>query len=280
MFLDRIVETKRAEVARLKETLVLADAERTISVMPECRGFESALADGRRKRPVGLIAEVKKASPSKGLIRADFDPVRLAEAYEAAGTDCISVLTDRDYFQGSNEYLTAVRAAVNVPLLRKDFTIDEYQIYEARLIGADAVLLIAAILTKEQLAKYHDLARSLGLDVLVEVHNREELDTVLDVGKAKLIGVNNRNLHTFETNLAVTEELISLLPAGVTTVSESAISSPADIDFVRRAGAQAVLVGEQFMRQPDVGEAVHALLGPAASGREAGGEDGREGAGR
>ncbi|MBB6635378.1 indole-3-glycerol phosphate synthase TrpC [Cohnella thailandensis] len=268
MFLDRIVATKKIEVERLKETLVIADAERTISAMPECRGFEQALKDGNRRRPVGLIAEVKKASPSKGLIRPDFDPVALAQAYEAAGTDCISVLTDKDYFQGSNEYLTAIRAAVDVPLLRKDFTVDESQIYEARLIGADAILLIAAILSKQQLSGYHDLARSLGLDVLVEVHNREELDTVLDIGKATLIGVNNRNLHTFETDLKVTEELISLLPAGVTTVSESAISTPADIDFVRRAGAQAVLVGEQFMRQKDVGDAVHTLLGPVIPGRE------------
>ncbi|RUS48182.1 indole-3-glycerol phosphate synthase TrpC [Cohnella sp. AR92] len=271
MFLDRIVVTKKEEVKRLRETLVIADAERTISTLPACRGFENALREGSRSRPVGLIAEVKKASPSKGLIRPDFDPVALARAYEAAGTDCISVLTDKDYFQGSNEYLTNVRAAVNVPLLRKDFIIDETQIYEARLIGADAVLLIAAILTKEQLSGYHDLARSLGLDVLVEVHDREELDTVLEIGKATLIGVNNRNLHTFETDLNVTEQLISLMPSGVTTVSESAISTPADIEFVRRAGAQAVLVGEQFMRQSDVGAAVEALLGPVLAGREGAG---------
>jgi len=263
MFLDRIVATKRQEVERLKSTLVLAEAERTISVMPACRGFEAALKEGARKRPVGLIAEVKRASPSKGLIRPDFEPVALAKAYEEAGTDCISVLTDVDYFQGSNEYLTRVKAEVNVPLLRKDFTVDESQIYEARLIGADAVLLIAAILTKEQLSSFHSLARSLGLDVLVEVHNRPELETVLDIGQATLIGVNNRDLHTFKTDLRVTEELISLLPPGVTTVSESAISSPEDVDFVRRAGAQAVLVGEHFMRHDNVGAAVNALLGPA-----------------
>jgi len=264
MFLDRIVATKRREVERLASTLVIADAERTISVMPACRGFEAALREGKRKRPVGLIAEVKKASPSKGLIRPDFDPVALAEAYVRAGTDCISVLTDRDYFQGSNDYLTRVRAAVDVPLLRKDFTIDERQIYEARLIGADAVLLIAAILTKEQLRSFHDLARSLGLDALVEVHNRAELETVLEIGQATLIGVNNRDLDTFETDLKTTEALIGLLPPGVTAISESAISTPDDIAFVRRAGAQAVLVGEHFMRQDDVAEAVNRLLGPAA----------------
>ncbi|MBB6674132.1 indole-3-glycerol phosphate synthase TrpC [Cohnella nanjingensis] len=263
MFLDRIVATKREEVERLKQTLNLDQAEKEIAALALCRGFERALTAGHRNRPVGLIAEVKKASPSKGLIRPDFHPVQLAQAYEAAGTDCISVLTDADYFQGSNDFLTRVKAGVKVPLLRKDFTIDERQIYEARLIGADAILLIAAILSKGQLDAYHRLARDIGLDVLVEVHNRPELETVLEIGTATLIGVNNRNLHTFVTDLNVTEQLISLLPAGVTAVSESALGTPADIDFVRRAGAQAVLIGEHFMRQPDVGEAIRALLGPA-----------------
>lgn len=264
MFLERIVATKREEVAALKSALNLGAAEREIADLPPCVGFEAALKAGRRRRPVGLIAEVKKASPSKGLIRPDFHPVQLAKAYEAAGADCISVLTDVQYFQGSNDYLRHVREGVSLPLLRKDFTIDERQIYEARLIGADAILLIAAILDKRQLDSYHRLARDIGLDVLVEVHDRPELETVLEVGQATLIGVNNRNLHTFETNLAVTEELIALMPAGVTAVSESAIASPADIAFVAGAGAQAVLVGEHFMRQPDVGAAIEGLLGPAA----------------
>jgi indole-3-glycerol phosphate synthase len=263
MFLERIVATKRREVEALHQQLSLRDAERTIAGMPDCRGFEQALL--RRRRPVGLIAEVKKASPSKGLIRPDFHPVSLARAYEAAGTDCISVLTDTDYFQGSNEYLKAIREAVQAPLLRKDFTIDERQIYEARLIGADAILLIAAILTKNQLSSYYDLAKDLGLDVLVEVHDRPELETVLDIGKTTLIGVNNRDLRTFVTDLRVTEQLIGLMPKGVTAVSESAISAPDDIAFVQRAGAQAVLVGEHFMRQPDVSEAVASLLGPVAA---------------
>jgi indole-3-glycerol phosphate synthase len=266
MFLDRIVATKRQEVTALHERLTTADAENMISRLPACRGFENALR--RRRRPVGLIAEVKKASPSKGLIRPDFQPVTLALSYEAAGTDCISVLTDTDYFQGSNEYLMQIREAVSVPLLRKDFTIDERQIYEARLIGADAILLIAAILTPAQLASFYDLARDIGLDVLVEVHDRPELETVLEIGKATLIGVNNRNLGTFETDLRVTEQLIGLMPSGVVAVSESAISTPEDIAFVRAAGAQAVLVGEQFMRQPDPGEAVEKLLGPVTGQEE------------
>jgi indole-3-glycerol phosphate synthase len=261
MFLDRIVATKQLEVERLKQELPIGKAEKAISELPPCRGFERALR--HRRRTVGLIAEVKKASPSKGLIRPDFDPANLARSYEQAGTDCISVLTDVEYFQGSNAYLQQVRDAVAVPLLRKDFTIDERQIYEARLIGADAILLIAAILTPAQLRTFHELARQIGLDVLVEVHDRTELETVLEMSKATLIGVNNRNLRTFETDLRVTEELIGLMPQDVVAVSESAISTPDDVEFVRRAGAQAVLVGEHFMRQPDPGEAVNRLLGPA-----------------
>lgn len=266
MFLDRIVAAKRREVEALRAALPLGQAEKAIAEAEPCRGFGNALR--HRRRPVGLIAEVKKASPSKGLIRPDFDPAALARSYAAAGADCISVLTDRAFFQGANEYLQAVRREVPVPLLRKDFTIDERQIYEARLIGADAVLLIAAILTPAQLSSFHDLAKDIGLDVLVEVHNRPELETVLDMGKATLIGVNNRNLHTFETDLRVTEELIGLMPAAAVAVSESAISTPEDIAFVRNAGAAAVLVGEHFMRQPDPGEAVNRLLGPAGQREE------------
>ncbi|MFD2332125.1 indole-3-glycerol phosphate synthase TrpC [Cohnella sp. GCM10020058] len=270
MFLDRIVATKKEEAAALKASMNLNAAERKIASLPACLGFEAALREGCRQRPVGLIAEVKKASPSKGLIRPDFHPVQLAKAYEAAGADCISVLTDVQYFQGSNDYLRGVREGVTVPLLRKDFTIDERQVYEARLIGADAILLIAAILDKRQLDAYHRLARDIGLDVLVEVHNRPELETVLEVGLATLIGVNNRNLHTFETDLSVTEQLIALMPQGVTAVSESAISSRDDIAFVGQAGAQAVLVGEHFMRQPDVGAAIEGLLGPVVKTGAAG----------
>jgi indole-3-glycerol phosphate synthase len=260
MFLDRIVATKRREVEALHLSLPLAEAERKIAELPVCRGFEQALIG--RNRPVGLIAEVKKASPSKGLIRPDFHPVSLAREYELAGTDCISVLTDTDYFQGSNAYLTEIRQNVKVPLLRKDFTIDERQIYEARLIGADAILLIAAILTPVQLAGFHTLARDLGLDVLVEVHNRPELETVLDIGLATLIGVNNRDLRTFATDLRVTEQLIGLMPKGTVAVSESAIATKDDVAFVREAGAQAVLIGEHFMRQASVQDAVNDLLGP------------------
>lgn len=260
MFLDRIVATKHQEVEALKESFDLSRAEKEIAGMPACLGFERALTAGR-KRPMGLIAEVKKASPSKGLIREDFHPVTLASAYEAAGADCISVLTDKDYFQGSNEYLKAVRQAVRVPLLRKDFTIDYRQIYEARLIGADAILLIAAILTTAQMKEFLGISRSLGLDALVEVHDREELERALTLDTT-LIGVNNRNLKTFVTDIRTTEELIAHMPQGITPVSESGINRPEEIRYLQGIGAQAVLVGEHFMRQPEVGAAVHQLMGP------------------
>jgi indole-3-glycerol phosphate synthase len=258
MFLDKIVATKLAEVAAMSSFSVM-EAEKRIAELPPCLGFQQALTT-RRNRKMGLIAEVKKASPSKGLIREDFDPVSLAKSYEQAGADCISVLTDVQYFQGSNDYLSAVRKAVNVPLLRKDFTIDAKQIYEARLIGADAILLIAAILTTEQMKQYLTLASDLGLDALVEVHNREELERALELD-TQLIGINNRNLKTFVTDLRTTEELIQVIPAGKTVVSESGISSIQDMAYLQQVGSQAVLIGEYFMRQPIVEEAVYDLMG-------------------
>ncbi|WNR42439.1 indole-3-glycerol phosphate synthase TrpC [Paenibacillus roseipurpureus] len=258
MFLDKIVATKRIEVEAMSG-FSIAEAEKVIAQLPPCFGFEQALT-ARKNRSVGLIAEVKKASPSKGLIREDFEPVGLAQAYERAGADCISVLTDVSYFQGSNAYLQAVRETVKVPLLRKDFTIDPKQIYEARLLGADAILLIAAILTTSQMKAYLALAKDLGLDVLVEVHDREELERALELD-TKMIGVNNRNLKTFVTDLGTTEELIAQMPQGITVVSESGISTVDDMAYVERVGAKAVLIGEHFMRQPFVEQAVHELMG-------------------
>lgn len=262
MFLDKIVATKRTEVERLKQTFSLSEAEKTIASMPACLGFERAIARDRN-RSMGLIAEVKKASPSKGLIREDFDPAKLAAAYRDAGADCLSVLTDVAYFQGSLDYLKLVRETVDLPLLRKDFVIDVRQIYEARLFGADAVLLIAAILTNEEMKQFLRLSRELHLDVLVEVHDREELERVLELD-ATLIGINNRNLRTFVTDLKTTEQLIRLLPSEATVVSESGISRPEEIGYLLGLGTKAVLIGEHFMRQPDVTAAVRALMGPAA----------------
>ncbi|PZE21940.1 indole-3-glycerol phosphate synthase TrpC [Paenibacillus xerothermodurans] len=263
MFLDKIVVTKQQEVKALKERTTISEMEKAIVSLPPCLGFERALTANRR-RAMGLIAEVKKASPSKGLIRADFEPVQLAKAYEEAGADCLSVLTDVDYFQGSNEFLSQVRQSVALPILRKDFTIDLHQIYEARLIGADAVLLIAAILTTQQLKQFSETAKSIGLDVLIEVHNKQELARVLELD-ATLIGINNRNLHTFVTDIKTTEELMTHMPKGITVVSESGISKPSEIEYLHSVGARAVLIGEHFMRQPVVGRAVHDLMGAYTS---------------
>ncbi|MBA9085345.1 indole-3-glycerol phosphate synthase [Fontibacillus solani] len=261
MYLDRIVETKKREVEELAAVFSLQEAERKIAKLEPTRGFHYALAKGR-KRNLGLIAEVKKASPSKGLIRPDFHPVELAKKYEAAGTDCMSVLTDRDYFQGSAAYLKEIRRHVNVPLLRKDFIIDERQIYEARLIGADAVLLIAAILNDEQLQHFMTVASSIGLDSLLEVHDIHEMERALNLGSAKLIGINNRNLHTFETSLETTDTLATMVPEDVTLISESGIRTREDIEYLGKAGANGVLIGETFMRQEAVDQAVVDLLGP------------------
>jgi indole-3-glycerol phosphate synthase len=265
MFLDKIVATKRVEVEELAGRFDLAQVEKQIESLPACKGFEHALTAAGRNRSMGLIAEVKKASPSKGLIRSDFEPTSLAAAYAAAGADCISVLTDRDYFQGSNEFLSAVRQTVNVPLLRKDFTIDPRQIYEARLIGADAILLIAAILTPAQLGEYHDLAKAIGMDVLVEVHNQEELEGVLELGKATLIGVNNRDLKSFVTELKTTEALIGMMPKDVTVISESGIAGKTDMEYLQSIGAHGVLIGEYFMRHENVGESVNDLMSAVAA---------------
>lgn len=270
MYLERIVATKIKEVEALGQTFSLARAELEIAALPPARGFRDAIAT-RRNREMGLIAEVKKASPSKGLIRADFDPVSIAQGYEAGGADCLSVLTDSQYFQGSGLYLQQVRQAVSLPLLRKDFIIDERQIYEARLLGADAVLLIVAILTPEQLSSFIETASSLGMDVLIEVHDHSELEIVLGTGKAQhpsvLLGINNRNLRTFETALSTTAELAGFVPEGVPVISESGISGPQDIAFLSTTGAHGVLVGEYLMRQQNVEQAVNELLGPVLTGK-------------
>lgn len=261
MYLERIVETKKSEVERLAVSFSLQEAEKSILQMEPTRGFHQALTSGR-KRGMGLIAEVKKASPSKGLIRPDFHPVELARSYETAGADCISVLTDEVYFQGSSAYLTAIHEAVKVPLLRKDFIIDERQIYEARLLGADAVLLIVAILSDQQLRSFLNTAQALGLDALVEVHDEQELERALRLNSANLIGINNRNLRTFETSLETTAMLAKRIPKEIALISESGIRTKEDMDFLTVNGAKGVLIGETFMRREKVEEAVYELMGP------------------
>lgn len=260
--LDTILATKQEEVAAMlsrttRETLLAQCRD-----LPPTRGFKAALVPvSQTNRRFQLMAEVKKASPSKGLIRPDFDPVAIARAYHAGGAACLSVLTDETYFQGSLGYLAAIREAVPLPLLRKDFLIDIAQIYEARLAGADAVLLIvSAIPSADRLAEMRQAAESLGMDVLVEIHDADEREIAVASG-ATLIGVNNRNLHTFDVSLETAEALIPTFPQGTVAVAESGIFTHADAQRMADAGAHAVLVGESLMRQTDVAEATRRLLG-------------------
>ncbi|MFA4134844.1 MULTISPECIES: indole-3-glycerol phosphate synthase TrpC [unclassified Brevibacillus] len=262
--LRKIVEKKREEIARLYTDTTVSALLYATKEVQRPRGFRQALETS--VRPVSVIAEVKKASPSKGLIRPDFQAVTIAKAYQAAQAECLSVLTDESFFQGSLSYLRQIHEVVERPLLRKDFLLDEIQVVEARAAGADCVLLIAAILDQETLRHLNQTAEELGMDVLVEVHDKRECELVFQAMEPKLLGINNRNLNTFQTDLAVTHELIAELPASLTIVSESGISTPADIENVQSAGARAVLVGEHFMRQTDVERAVIDLVGEAAPG--------------
>lgn len=258
MILDDIIAARRADLATAQRAEPLsALRDRPGWALPR-RGFAAAL---RARRPA-VIAEVKKASPSKGVIRADFDPVAIACRYAACGAAAISVLTEERYFQGRPAYLEAIRAAVDVPLLRKDFIVDPYQVAEARAWGADAVLLIVAALEDTALRELHAAAVGLQLDVLVEAHTAEEVDRAAAAG-ATLIGINNRDLRTFVTTLETAERLFPRLPAGAIAVAESGIETPADIARLRRAGYEVFLVGESLMRQPDPGAALQALLGEA-----------------
>lgn len=255
MILDDIIAARRADLATAQRTVPLSALRDRPGWALARRGFAVAL---RARRPA-VIAEVKKASPSKGVIRADFDPVAIACRYAACGAAAISVLTEERYFQGSPAYLEAIRAAVDVPLLRKDFIVDPYQIAEARAWGADAVLLIVAALEDAALRELHAAARELELDVLVEAHTADEVDRAAAAG-ATLIGINNRDLRTFVTTLETAERLFPRLPAGAVAVAESGIETPADIARLRRAGYAVFLVGESLMRQPDPGAALQALL--------------------
>jgi indole-3-glycerol phosphate synthase len=252
--LERILAYKREEVAARKAAG--ADLDAKIRKQSAPRGFVRAL----RAQGPALIAEIKKASPSKGLIRADFDPPALARAYAEGGAACLSVLTDAPSFQGHEDFLIAARKACQLPVLRKDFMVDEWQVAESRAIGADAILIIMAAVEDALASDLHDAADALGMDALVEVHDEQEMHRALRLG-FKLIGVNNRSLATFETDLAVTERLAAMAPKDVLLVSESGISTHADITRLRTAGARAFLVGESLMRQDDVEAATRALLG-------------------
>ena len=262
--LEKIVWEKDREVAIARERMPLEQLKAKVAALPPARDFLAALRGAAIKPAV--IAEVKKASPSKGVIREDFDPVAIAKAYASGGASCLSVLTDKSFFQGGFDVLVEVRDAVDLPLLCKDFILTPYQLYQARAAGADAALLIAAILTDQDLAYLNKVAKALGLTVLVEVHDAEELERVLNLGGFPLIGINNRDLTSFETDLATTERLMEqfasrLAEQGALLVSESGLFLRSDLDRVQTAGAGAVLVGEALMRQADVEAGLRSLIG-------------------
>ena len=250
--LDKILRRKAEEVAARRAQVPVAEMVRRIEAVDAPRGFVAAIERKIAAGEAAVIAEIKKASPSKGLLRADFRPAEIAQSYARAGAACLSVLTDIDFFQGADEYLQQASAACPLPVLRKYFTVDPYQVHEARALGADAILLIAAALDDAMLGELAALAGSLGLDVLVEVHDGAELERALRLD-TRLIGINNRNLRTFETRLETTLDLLARIPAGRIVVTESGIHVPADVARMRAAGVHAFLVGEAFMRAPDPG---------------------------
>ena len=253
--LDEILAHKACEVAERARARPVATMRSAAEAAPPPRGFGAAL---RERRP-GVIAEIKKASPSKGVIRPDFEPAGIARAYEDAGAACLSVLTDERYFQGHDTYLTAARDATALPALRKDFVVDAWQVFESRALGADCILLIVAALDPDRLAEFDALARDLGMDALIEVHDAAEVETALALGPT-LIGINNRDLRTFETTLDTTLALLPAIPPEVTVVTESGIHTARDVRRMRDAGVEAFLVGEAFMREEDPGDVLERLF--------------------
>lgn len=255
--LDKIIVETRKTIAADQSKISSLELEARIADLPPCRDFHGALAAGEH---VNLIAEVKRASPSAGLIREDFDPVKIAACYQEGGASCVSVLTDEPFFQGSLDYLRQVRAVVDLPLLRKDFIVDRYQLLQARDAGADCVLLIAECLSASQLKELHDQAAELGLQTLIELFDPENLEAVLATS-TKLVGINNRDLRTFHTTLDVTLNLCPKIPSDRLIVGESGIKTHDDLVRLQAGGVKAVLVGESLMRQPDIRQAAKALLG-------------------
>jgi indole-3-glycerol phosphate synthase len=257
--LKTILARKSEEIVERAARVSLRSLREQIKNTPAPRGFADALHAKRTAGLPAVIAEIKKASPSQGIIRPDFDPAAIAASYARGGAACLSVLTDKDFFQGSEAYLQQARAACSLPVLRKDFIIDQYQVYEARVIGADCILLIVAALSDATLTNLLGLARDLDLDALVEVHDRSEMERALAAG-ADFIGINNRNLHTFNTDLNTTFELMSMVDPEVQLVTESGIHTRADVDVMRSRGINTFLVGEAFMRAPDPGAKLRELF--------------------
>jgi indole-3-glycerol phosphate synthase len=257
--LQRILARKAEELAERSTKLPLKELSARVADMPDTRGFAAAIEAKIAAGEAAVIAEVKKASPSKGVIRQEFDPAAIARSYEAGGAACLSVLTDKDFFQGSEDFLKQARAACSLPVLRKDFVIDPYQVYEARAIGADCILLIVAALGDADLLELSLLAAELDLDVLCEIHDAEELERAQAV-PVPLIGVNNRNLRTFETSLETTLEMQQLIEYDRILVAESGIHTPENVAQLREAGINAFLIGEAFMRAPDPGQELKRLF--------------------
>lgn len=256
MILSKIIEEKKKEVERARKHVPLNDLREKARALSLRSTFKKHIS---RKGHINLIAEVKKSSPSKGLIRADFDPVKIALTYQAYGASAISVLTDEKFFEGKLEYLRHVKERVTIPVLRKDFIIDEYQVYESAANGADAILLIAVILTQEELNRFYGLAKDLGMDILVEAHNEEDVEKALK-SPATIIGINNRDLSTFNVDTSVTQRLLRLIPGTKTIVSESGIETYEQVMYLKSLGVNAVLIGETFMRAENIGEKVRELM--------------------
>lgn len=250
--LERILERKRAELEAARAAVPLAEMQRRAASAPPPRDFAGAIAAKISAGRSAVIAEIKKASPSRGLLRADFDPAAIARSYESGGAACLSVLTDRDFFQGAPEHLAQARAACSLPVLRKDFITEPYQVYESRALGADCILLIAAALARQDMQGLEASARSLGMAVLVEVHDARELEAALALD-TPLLGINNRDLRSFQTRLETTLDLLPNVSQGKTVVTESGIHAPEDVRRMRAAGVHAFLVGEAFMRAPEPG---------------------------